>query len=173
PPLIEPLNVVTPLASVNGSAAALPTSASIEVASMPATVTAFGPLMLQAVTAFGPVSVSAPEPPVSVSMLLNEVVVFSVPVFAAEIAQALVPSVAASSSVPPPPLIEPLNVVTPLASVNVSAAALPTSASIEVASMPATVTAFGPLMLQAVTAFGPVSVSVPEPPVSVSMLLNE
>src|ERR1700687_435195 len=91
PPLIEPLKLNIPAANVNVSLLALPTRASIDVAFMPATVTALAPVMLHAVTAFGPVSVSVPVPPVSVSMPVKVVVAFSVPAFAPEMLQALVP----------------------------------------------------------------------------------
>ena len=66
--------------------------------------------------------------------------------------QALVPSVAANTSVPTLPAIEPLKVM-PLSSVNVSTNPPPASASTEVIAMLSSVTAFVPVMLQAFVAF--------------------
>jgi len=105
-------------------------------------------------------------------MLLNAVVVFSVPLSPPLIAHALVPLVAARVSPPPPPSIEPVNEATPLLSVKVSAAVPPTSASMLVAFIPSTVTALLPVIVQPVAPFGPVIVSLPVPPVNVSMLVN-
>ena len=119
------------------------------------------------------VRVSVAEPPARVLMLLKVVAApFNVPVFAAVTTQALPPLVAPRVFAPAPPAIEPLNVVTAAPSVKVSAPALPTSAFIEVAAMPSRLTAFAPVMLQALVAFRPVSVSVPVPPLKLSILLN-
>src|SRR5213078_906855 len=108
---------LTPLANVNVSANVPPTSDSILVALIPATVTAFGPVMLQLVAALGPVSVSVPEPPVRLVIPENVVVVFSVPALAPVIAHALVPFVAANVSVPPPPAMVPAKLDSPPANV--------------------------------------------------------
>src|ERR1051325_8667364 len=166
PPAIEPLNELSPAASVNVSVPAPPTSDSIPVALMLETDTAFAPEILHALPAATPVNVSMPVPPASVWMSENAVDVLSVPALLPVITQALGPLVAASVLLPPPPMIEPLKVVTPAASVNVSAPVPPTSDSIPVALMLETDTAFAPVMLQALPAATPVSVSVPVPPAS-------
>ena len=107
-------------------------------------------------------------------MALNVVVVLRVPVFVPVLAQALVPSVAASvlTPAPPPPAIEPLKVVMPAASVNTSLLVPPTRALIEVAFMPSRLTALAPVMLQALTTLRPVKVSIPVPPVKVPIAEN-
>src|ERR1051325_7151792 len=136
PPAIEPLNELTPAASVNVSLPAPPTSDSIPVALMLETDTAFAPEILHALPAATPVKVSMPVPPASVWMSENVVVALSVPALFPEITEALVPSVAASVLLPPPPPIEPLKVVAAEVNRNVSAPVPPTRCSMPVAFIP-------------------------------------
>src|ERR1044071_6688343 len=165
PPAIEPLDELTPGASVNVSLPAPPTSDSIPVALMLETDTALAPVMLHALPAATPVSVSMPVPPASVWMPENVVVVLSVPALLPEITQALVPSVAASVLLPPPPPIEPLNELTPAASVKVSASVPPVSVwmsenAVDVLSVPA----LAPLTDHALTPSVAARVLLPPPP---------
>ena len=151
-----------------------PTSASIAVAFMPDTLTAFAPVMLQLLPPATPVKVSLPVPPVRLVMPLNVVVVFSVPAFAPVTCHAFVPSVAATVSVPapPPPPIEPLNVATPLPKVKLSVPVPPTSASIPVklVTRPVTLPAFAPLTTNASPPLFPVRLSLPVPPLIVPIV---
>jgi hypothetical protein len=116
-----PVNALVPLASLSVPAFAalidqvlvrsLPVSVSVPVP--PSIVPLTFPVALS-------VKLSAPEPPVRFSTCVKVVLVLSEPAFDALINHVLVPSVAASVSVPPPPAIEPLKVVTVLCSVKLS-----------------------------------------------------
>src|SRR5205085_6550800 len=119
PPAIDPLIVPTGVPNASFACAWRSAVCSSDLNPVVATVPAFAPVRLQACApASVLVSVSVPDPPLSVAIPLKVVLVFSVPVFAALTTHALVPSVAASVSVPPPPAIDPLNVPTVVASVN-------------------------------------------------------
>ena len=173
PPLMVPLNVPTPEASVKLSSPAPPSSVSIELKLIPATLPAFAPVMLKASLMPVPTIPSLPLPPVSTSILVNGVEVFSVPALEALSANVLVPSVTASVSLPAePPLIVPLNELIPEASVKLSSLAPPSKASIELKFIPATLPAFAPVMLKTSLPELPTISSLPVPPVSTSMLLN-
>src|ERR1044071_4829359 len=169
PPAIEPLDELTPGASVNVSLPAPPTSDSIPVALMLETDTALAPVMLHALPAATPVSVSMPVPPASVWMPENVVVVLSVPALLPVITHALVPSVAASVLLPPPPAIEPSNEATPVASVKLSVPVpprrlpKPLKFTKPTPSPSFTMPVFDPVMSHVLRMFGPARVWLAEP----------
>src|SRR5690348_12795136 len=112
------------------------------------------------------VNVSLPDPPFNVPMPLNVVVVFKVPALAPLIAQALVPSVAVSASLPPPPVMAPLNDARPEASVNVSLPDPPFRVSMPLNVVVVfRVPVFAALIAQALVPSVAVSASLPPPPV--------
>ena len=157
PPAMLPLKT-TPEACVKVSLTDPPTNALMLVPLMPSAVTALAPVKLKVVSTLRPASVSAPVPPVRLVMALNAVLVLSVPALVPVTAHALVPSVATSVSMPPPPAMEPLKVCTPAASVKVSAAVPPCNAPKPVKPTVPMLPALSPVMAQALTVLAPTRV---------------